>query len=99
VKDILIIFVVVLLAGCASNRVADRKEVGDLWVSKGNFLEFPYYKETKELNEAYLYYLPSIQKLIYKGIKSFESYRENGTVEYTYYSGPDFFYFKHCGKP
>jgi hypothetical protein len=50
----------------------------------------------KEWNEAYLYFLPETGLLIYKGIKNFESYNQDGSINYTYYDGSDFFYFKRC---
>ena len=196
-KSIFIIVVVILLAGCASSRVVDRMDVGDLWVSKDNFLESPLYMEVhefsdkpdeatchssecnsityneaifyrailmkesnyqsyllgiwssgncvddhwfvgtddsfsshypqdggmyslsgtysfnrdvyiedgfngdngKEINEVYLYYLPSTGMLIYKSIKSFDSYREDGSIKYMTYSGPEYFYFQRCKSP
>lgn len=53
----------------------------------------------KGWNEAHLYYVPEIELLIYKGTKSFDSFNKNGCIKYAYYTGPDFYYFRRCGKP
>ena len=53
----------------------------------------------KEWNEAYLYYVPENGMLIYKGIRSFDSFNKDGSIKYTHYSGPDFYYFRRCGRP
>lgn len=50
----------------------------------------------KELNEAYLYFVPDTEVVIYKGVRSFESYNEDGSINYLYYRDDDFLYFDKC---
>lgn len=196
-KYIILSSIVLIITGCASNEIKKGAIEGDLFVSKSNFLEFPFYKEIEELdsipndgeclteqcnqfilngrpyykavllnediyanyligiwsggdcvsdqwvmdtegnfnsyypldgsdyrwsgkyffkdntyiedgedseggkewNEAHLYYVPENGLLIYKGTKSFDSFNEDGSIKYIYYSGPDFYYFRRCDRP
>lgn len=50
----------------------------------------------KEWNEARLYYVPATRVLIYKGTKGFESFNADGSINYTHYKGPDYYYFRRC---
>lgn len=49
-----------------------------------------------EHNEANLYYVPVLDLIIYKGIKSLLNVNENGDKEFTYYDTSEYPYFHRC---
>ncbi|MDI9246954.1 hypothetical protein [Marinobacter sp. CHS3-4] len=53
-------------------------------------------KGEREYNEAYLYYVPAKDLLIYKGLRGFDGYDQHGNEKFVEFSGPDFYYFRRC---
>lgn len=68
-------------------------------VNGNTYIEDGYNDEDgeKEYHEAHLYYIPAKDWVLYKGTRSFDSYNEDGSVEYYNYEDSEAtFYFKKC---